>query len=97
MVHDTSAHIGGVVIRLAIEKQQFSVADVESETAHHVERATIENVLAQLQSDGWIEATTSQPLSAWKSGELARDYGNMVKYARDMEGTIPVMPDERQY
>lgn len=95
MSHNVSAQISGVVIELAISQRRFSIEDIRSRLPIQAERGTITPVLSQLSDDGWIEEVES-PLESWKTGPLARRYGDMGRYRQEDMGIIPVLPGERE-
>lgn len=90
----TEAHITGVAIRLAIAESPFTVSTIQDNMDKNAKENLIREVLQQLEVDNWVDET-SGPIPSWKAGPLARKYGNMVKYRREFEGEIPVLPDER--
>lgn len=96
MSTQTIAHITGVVIQTAISKQFFTTGDVQEQLDQYAEKEILEGILLQLEQDGWVEKTES-PVSSWKTGPLARKFGNIVKFTEQNEGIIPVLPDERDY
>lgn len=94
MASKPAAHITGVAIKLAISKDSFSIGDLQSELAQSADLEQISSILEQLEVDGWVEKDNSTALDMWRSGPLSREYGDMVTYSEDNEGTIPVVPDE---
>jgi hypothetical protein len=97
MTYHTAAQVSGTAIRLAISKKKFSIGDLQSELTQDVDLELIHQVLHQLESDGWIKESSSSSLTLWQSGPLARELGDTVKFSRDDEGTISVLPDEEDY
>ncbi|WP_227378176.1 hypothetical protein [Haladaptatus halobius] len=95
MTCDDSAHVSGVVIQLAISESHFAIRDVQDELERNINEGVINGVLVQLKSDGWIEKVSDSPFGRWKTGPIAHEYGNMVKFAKKSEGEIPVLPDEQ--
>jgi predicted transcriptional regulator len=95
MDYGTAAHVGGVVIRLAIVEPRFSTTEVYASLDDPVDPQLVARVLKQLTEDGWVERAGAD-LEHWKAGTLTRQYGNMMRYRRDIEGTVPVLPDERR-
>ncbi|WP_226043269.1 hypothetical protein [Natrinema sp. DC36] len=91
----TTAHVAGIVITQAIAKSKFSVTDIQSELDRSADENEIRSVLVQIERDGWIEKHSSSSFEAWHSGPLALEYGNMITHSEDIEGNIPVLPDER--
>jgi len=94
MEYETAVRVSGAIIRLAISENRFSESDVHSILTNQVDPEEVRVVARQLTKEGWIERPESK-LEYWRAGPLARVYGNMVRYRQDVEGTIPVMPDER--
>jgi hypothetical protein len=93
----TTVQVTGIAIRLAISKKKFSIGDIQSELNQSVEISLIRQILFQLETDGWIEETGSSSLTFWQSGTLARRLGDTVRFSKEEEGTVRVLPDEVEY
>jgi len=97
MSHQTTAQVTSIAIRLAISKKKFSIGDIQSELTQSVDIDLIRQILIQLETENWIEETSSSSLTFWQSGTLARELGDTVRFSKDEEGTVRVLPDEVEY
>lgn len=88
-----AANVAGVVLRFALECRTFSTMDIMAEVNIEVTQEDVNEILRQLQRDGWI--TEESEGSIWRAGHLTLELGDMVAQTKDQEGMIPVLPDER--